>query len=321
MKKIFIMLCALSLVLSCTDGKQGLDNELPPHISGGQQTPGEDEGDSGDYPLEPGNPGGNNGSNEGTVAPEGEWADKQPTGEPMTISLMSYNVGKFNKFSSQLGHDSYPEVAECINYGYADVVGLNEVNKGQQTSLATTLGKDWSGSFYYANSSTYGNAIVYNKCSNVVNRDLRVTIPKTGGAGEVRSMGAVEFEDFVFCVTHLDHKSDQARQDGARLITEWALQNYGYGKTTKPVFLTGDMNCNQNNVTIKYFEKYWTRISVVGGTFPSSGQCIDFIFVLNNGIKYEVGTTKVVNNKALSVASVASDHYAVYSQVTFHKQK
>lgn len=308
------MLCAFSLVLSCTDGKQGLDNDIPPHLAGGgsgSQKPGED-GDNTQTPDKPG---------EDDVIPEDTWAEKQPTGSPMTISLMSFNVGKFNKFRDELGHDSYPEVKECIDYAQADVVGMNEVSKGQQTTLATTLGSNWSGYFYYAANSTYGNAIVYNKCLPMVKRDIHLTIPKTAGASEIRSMGAVEFEDFVFCVTHLDHTSDAARKDGAERITAWALQNYGYGKTTKPVFLVGDMNCNQANSTIKYFEKYWTRISVVGSTFPKTGQCIDFIFALNNGIKYEVGLSKVVNAKAVSVADKASDHYGVYTEVTFNKQK
>lgn len=318
MKKAFILLSCLALMLSCM-GVEKFEYDTPPHLSGGLFGQDVEEEDEGDFSL---------GDDDSLIVPEDTWAENQPTGAPMTISVMSYNVGKFNKFKSEgkdgypaLGHDSYPEVATCINYANADVVGLNEVNKGQQTTLATKLGTEWAGQFAYANSSNYGNAIVFNKASAVVKNIERVNIPKTADAGETRSMGVIEFEDYVFCVVHLDHKSDQARNNGAKIVTDWVRAKYGFGKTTKPVFLVGDMNCTQTAVTIKYFEKFWTRISQIGGTFPSKGTCIDYIFVFNNGIKYEVDRTEIVNPKVCEDARLASDHYGVYTEVTFNKQK
>lgn len=305
-------------MLSCM-GVEKFEYDTPPHLNGGLFGEEAEEEDEGDFSL---------GDDDALIIPEDTWAENQPAGKPMTISLMSYNVGKFNKFKSEgkdgypaLGHDSYPEVATCISYANADVVGLNEVNKGQQTTLAAQLGPDWSGQFAYANSSNYGNAIVYNKTSNVVKNIQRVNIPKTADAGETRSMGVIEFEDYVFCVVHLDHKSDQARNDGAKIITDWVRNNYGFGKTTKPVFLVGDMNCTQTAVTIKYLEKFWTRISQIGGTFPSKGTCIDFIFAFNNGIKYEVDRSEIVNPSACADTRLASDHYGLYTEVTFNRQK
>ena len=306
-------------MLSCM-GVEKFEYDTPPHLNGGLFGEETEEEDGGDFSLE---------EDDALIVPEDTWAENQPAGAPMTISLMSYNVGKFNKFKSEgkdgypaLGHDSYPEVATCISYANADVVGLNEVNKGQQTTLAAQLGPDWSGQFAYANSSNYGNAIVFNnKTSSVVKNIERINIPKTADAGETRSVGVIEFEDYVFCVVHLDHKSDQARKDGAKIVTDWVRARYGFGKTTKPVFLVGDMNCTQTAVTIKYLEKFWTRISQIGGTFPSKGTCIDFIFVFNNGIKYEVDRTEIVNPNACADARLASDHYGVYTEVTFNRQK
>ena len=318
MKRSFILLSILALVLSCT-GVERFEYDTPPHLNGGLFGQEVEEEDGGDFSLD---------DDDALIVPEETWAENQPTGAPMTISVMSYNVGTFNKFKSEgkdgypaLGHDSYPEVATCINYANATVVGLNEVNKGQQSTLATQLGSDWAGQFIYAKSQNYGNAIVYDKTSAVVKNAQRVNIPKTSDAGEQRSMGVIEFEDYVFCVTHLDHKSDKARTEGAKIITDWVRANYGFGKTTKPVFLVGDMNCTQTDVTIKYLEKFWTRISSIGGTFPSKGTCIDFIFVFNNGIKYEVDRSEIVNPKACESARLASDHYGLYTEVTFNKQK
>lgn len=292
----------MSLVFSCTNDNVPTDPEIPPHLQDQEQESGGngDEGDSGQT-----------GGGEGDVV-------VPPSGESMTVTVMSYNVGSF-RGKGELDHEPFPEVAASINYADANVVGLNEVKKGQQNTLATTLGSNWSSWFYYAANSNYGNAIVYDNTSAVVNREHRVNIPKTDGASEVRSMGAVEFEDFVFCVTHLDHTSDAARMNGARLVTEWAMSKFG--SSTKPVFLVGDMNTTPSNSVIAYFRENWTMISPIGTTFPAKGTCIDFIFALNNEAVYEVKSSRVLNKNVVPEAEVASDHYGLCAEVTFNRQK
>lgn len=51
--------------------------------------------------------------------------------------------------------------------------------------------------------------------------------------------------------THLDHMSGQARQEGARLINEWA----GAFPPELPMILTGDMNCDRTSAAIKRFKE------------------------------------------------------------------
>ena len=59
---------------------------------------------------------------------------------------------------------------------------------------------------------------------------------------------------FVIINTHLDHVSQEARENQARLINEWAE----VFPQECPLFLTGDMNCDRHNATIKsFFQAGW----------------------------------------------------------------
>lgn len=252
-----------------------------------------------------------------------------PTPEPvpdttMTVRFVSYNVGKFSKHESFLGHKSYPEVARVIQDIKGAVIGLNETNKGQAAELAAALGRRWTSYFAYAANSNYGNSIVAAPQYEVVKEYDRVAIPKMDEmTGEVRSLGVVEYEDFVFCVTHLDHKSIASRKHGVEVITEWCLDNYGPGKTTKPVILLGDMNCLPTEETITMFLENWDWVSANEYTFPCPNptKCIDFVFVLRNGVPYTKGESHSVFDVMSTDIEKASDHYPIYADITFNVQK
>lgn len=313
MKKIIFMSFILAAALAC--GKVDLpQHDTPPHLQDTEKEDGKD------------NDGGTGGNGDNTQGDK----PAQPTGKNMTVRLMSYNVGAFKKFYNDLGHFSYPEVAAVINNLSADVIGLNEIWKGgssvdsgadQPGKLAAQLGKGWNSYFAYAANTTYGNAVVSSPDYKIVKEWPATMIPKTADAGERRSMGCIEYEDFVFCVTHLDHQSLQARKDGVRIITEWALANYGADKTTKPVILVGDMNCIPAEATITELKKNWTMVSAKETTFPGKGTCIDYIFVLNNGASYEAGASHSVTSNPAADVKKASDHYAMYCDLTFKAQK
>lgn len=251
--------------------------------------------------------------------------DDEPTSpESMTVRFISYNVGKFGKYQSDLGHKSFPEVAAVIKETGGTVVGLNETNSGQATELAKELGTGWTGYFAYAAFSTYGNSIVADPKYKVVKEYPRVAIPKVDeNTSEIRSLGVVEYDDFVFCVTHLDHKSIEARKSGVDIITDWALEKYGPGKTTKPVILLGDMNCLPTEVTITKFLENWDWVSADEYTFPCPNptKCIDFVFVLKNGVEYTKGASHAVHSTTTTDITKASDHYPIYADITFKAQK
>lgn len=252
----------------------------------------------------------------------------------MTVRFVSYNVGCFKKYKTALGHFSYPEVAEVLKENRAAVVGLNETDNGaertdydyQAQELAEQMGEGWTYYFAPARSTTYGNSIIASPSYKVVKEWPKLTIPKMDpNTSEVRSMGAVEYEDFVFCVTHLDHRSEASRLEGVRLITEWAKANYGAGKSNKPVILLGDMNCVPTDAPIIEFEKDWDWVSANELTFPcKEGQpltkCIDFVFVLKNGAQYTVGKSHAIHSVASTNIYQAADHYPIYVDLIFNKQ-
>lgn len=312
MKKILLAIC-LAAAVSCV-GKIDLpQHDTPPHLQGTEQEDGKDEGkdDTGD-------------TGTSTVPPA--------TGAPMTVRFVSYNIGWFSKYKAELGRFSYPEVAAVLKEIGGDVIGLNESDNGndrtngdyQAKKLAEQLGTGWTYYFAYAANPKYGNSIVASPEYKVVKEYPRLAIPKVDAeTSEIRSMGAVEYEDFVFCVTHLDHKSIEARKEGVEIITKWALENYGPDKTSKPVILLGDMNCIPAEITITNFKKNWTWVSANEKSFPCPNptKCIDFVFVLKNGAKVTLGESHAVHSVNSTDITKASDHYPVYVDLTFNAQK
>ena len=164
MKKNILLSLILVCAVSCV-GKVDLPEfDTPPHLQGTEQeAPKEDEGKE---------------EEGGKEDDKQDPAIKPATGSPMTVRFISYNVGRFNKYESTLGHKSYPEVASVIKEIGGTVVGLNETNKGQATELATALGTGWTGYFAYAANTTYGNSIVAAPQYKVVKEYGRVAIPK-----------------------------------------------------------------------------------------------------------------------------------------------
>ncbi len=300
------MLVSLALIMSCSERVELPQHDTPPHLNDNEP---EEEQVPEQKPEE-----------------DGKDDDKKDENEVREVSvrICSYNVGTFSKSMQKLGHYSYPEAAALLKELKVDVAGLNETDKGnsrtdnhyQAEELAKELGEGWTSYFAYAHNLYYGNSIVAAPEYKVVKEWPRLLIPRTSGS-ENRSMGAVEYEDFVFCVTHLDHESVDDRKNGVELITAWAIENYGAGQTSKPVFLVGDMNCISSEVTISNFKKNWNLISAKENTFPSDKptRCIDYIFVLNNGIEYKVGESHAVSTP--DNVSLISDHCPIYCDITY----
>lgn len=244
--------------------------------------------------------------------------------QEITYTLMTYNVGAFSKYKETLGHYSFEEVAAVIRSVGSRVVGLNETDWGAKRSdalhqaevMATTLGKDWGFHFYPAAYTWYGNSMVWNQSLDVQQEFTQLELPKTDGS-EVRSMGAVEFKDFVYCVTHLDHRSETDRLNAVALITDWVATRYA--ASGKPVFLVGDMNAEPRSSTIKAFEESWTQLSGIEFSFSTKNlsKCIDYIFVYNNGAEKRVRVLQqgIVTPKKFAAVGDASDHCPVWVTV------
>lgn len=248
--------------------------------------------------------------------------------ESKTVTFMTYNVGKFLKYKEEIGHYSYAEVASIIRQCGADVVGLNEIIDNQVQKLSAEMGEGWN--FYFAPAAGYdnGNAVMASSGLKEVRR-IKFDLPCITEGYQTRSLGVVEYEDFVFCVTHLDHHNRTNRVPQIKQINDWVKTNYG--NSDKPVILVGDMNAvpespeiSNSSADIEGLGKYWKSISVTDGvTYPSSdgGKCIDYIFIWKNDlIEYALKKSEIVTSCPGVNVSLASDHYPVYTELTFRKK-
>lgn len=115
--------------------------------------------------------------------------------------------------------------------------------------------------------------------------------------------------------THLDHKSEDARLNGIKLISNTIKE------IDLPTILTGDFNCGNNSNTIKYISTKLTNTNKSNNqdiTFhlfgnpqilPPEIRNIDFIFCK----EFKPLTYKVLNDKP--IFNTISDHYAISSDL------
>ncbi len=235
-----------------------------------------------------------------------------------TIRLMQYNVGVFHKS----GENSAPDVAAIIKEYKADIVSLNELDscntrnpEYQLRELAYGLG-GWEYRFGRAipyRGGAYGDgivtpsAIVYGAAGNLPNFE----------GSEVRAFVVVETAQYVFISTHLDHEYENARLQQSRIINNYVLGKYG--RSTKPVFLAGDLNATRSEACMQEFAQFWDILTPDAPTYPSDGadECIDYIMLLRNPGYVRVTPLKsgvITKSKEASLAK-ASDHLPVFADV------
>lgn len=243
-----------------------------------------------------------------------------------TYTFMTYNVGKFIKFENELGRRSYQDVASVINHYEADIVGLNEITSYQVTNniikdeLASKIGAGWNYYSAIADEVTSGNGVVYSPNIHIIS-NTKIDLKCDDGN---RSLGVFESDDFVFCVTHLDHNLETNRKEQIATINKWISDNYG--SSEKPIILVGDMNAKPTGREIQsYLASNWQTISDTNTyTFVNSNgekKCLDYIFLWkNDAVEYKVNKTEVIHTCPGVNVDLASDHYPVYAEIAFAKR-
>lgn len=229
--------------------------------------------------------------------------------EPQRLTLMTYNVGVFAKYTG----DSTRDVAELIRKNGAAYVGLNETDSlttrhyaYQVKDLATSLGADWN--FFFSRAmayqgGAYGNGVV---TKTPIKYRYRIALPK-GEGSEPRSVAVVETQDCVFASTHLDHKSKVAALEQMKVINSWFASVYK--NSSKPVFLCGDFNVEPGSEVIAEAKKAWTLLSGTGISFSTKNpsKCIDYIFSYKSAAPVEVVSANVIREGTEDL----SDHFPV----------
>jgi endonuclease/exonuclease/phosphatase family metal-dependent hydrolase len=160
----------------------------------------------------------------------------------------------------------------------------------------------------------YGDGVAYDPELGII-RNISVALAKGDGA-EPRAVSGCEFKDFVFCSTHLDHKSKDAQLVQAGEITAWVEKTYANSR--KPVILCGDFNALPSSGTLAYMRQNWTILSPDGFTYPASNpsKCIDYIMVYKNAAdRIELKDAKIPVKFTTGDVAVASDHLPVYVDI------
>ena len=172
-----------------------------------------------------------------------------------------------------------------------------------------------------ADEVTSGNGIVYSPNIHIIS-NTKIDLKCDDGN---RSLGVFESDDFVFCVTHLDHNLETNRKEQIATINKWISDNYG--SSAKPIILVGDMNAKPTDREIQsYLASNWQTISDTNTyTFvnQTSGEkkCLDYIFLWkNDAVEYKVNKTEVIHTCPGVNVDLASDHYPVYAEIAFAKR-
>jgi endonuclease/exonuclease/phosphatase family metal-dependent hydrolase len=244
----------------------------------------------------------------------------QTKSEPVSVTLVQYNVGVFDKYEGS-GFDA---VANVINELGADVVSLNELDScttrtgsvDQIAKLAEVMG-GWNSLFAPALDSykggKYGVGVVSKPSMEVLKKET-LKLPKLDGR-EDRALAVVEYKDFVMCSTHLD-LTLESQLGQIKAINEYIDSKYA--EIGKPVFLAGDFNNFPGSEPIVLVEETWTLLTPTEFSFPSHApdRCIDYIFVRPNGKKVTVESTAIPQTLQTADLATASDHLPVVLKVT-----
>lgn len=238
---------------------------------------------------------------------------------PNIYSLVTYNVGVFNKS----GTNTSSMVASMMTELGAQAVSMNELDSCTTRNPTFQIGdfaklmKGWNYQFAPAinyKGGKYGVGIVSSPELKIIRKGC-ITLDKLDGA-EQRAMGFMEFEDFVFCSTHLDHRSASAQLAQAGIINTWAKENYG--NSDKPVILCGDFNAYPDSETISFMKREWRIISPLQPTFSAKNptNCIDYFMVYNNASsRVSILQASVPTVFSSGDVTVASDHLPVFMKV------
>lgn len=256
--------------------------------------------------------------------PENPGTDYYPKEEGVT-RLVTYNVGVFSKYDE---NGCYQMIADMMTEAGADVIGISELDSCtvrtkrifQLKKFSELMGKDWSYRFSRAmayQGGAYGDGIASREKPL---RAFAAPLPQGDGA-EPRVMVVMEFEDYVFATTHLDHVSDRAQLGQVDEINK--VIGREFADSEKPVFLGGDFNARPDSQTILKLQEGWTILTPHGaGDFTHSSdnpnKCIDYIMLWKgNGASCQVIGTKIMRYFNKGDIKKASDHIPALVDVKF----
>lgn len=260
------------------------------------------------------------------------------------VRIMTYNVqrgpGGISGLYTTLvnkGRWHYQKhmIADMINRLKPDIIGFQELGKKEQNELQSLIpGYLWFGISADGSEQAAHTALFYNvQTVHVINRGTFWLNP-TGekyqpgwGAGSARTCTwgkfVVKETEKVFYVynTHLDHRSAEAKVEGARLIARTMQEHADI-----PSFMIGDFNMTQPFFLSAEFGLRDCRTGANHAYYPLYGTYLNWDSVpeLNSSLPFLdwIYSSNYENRDVLNFAIVlradkkrASDHFPIFADV------
>ena len=224
------------------------------------------------------------------------------------LRIMSYNIRNGRGMDDVADLD---RVAAAIQRVDPDVVAVQEVDSVTRRSGGTDVLRKLADEVSMC--STYASAISFDGGKYGVGvlskaKPLAFHSVPLPGREEERVLLWVEFEDYIFCCTHLSLTPEDQMLSLSILRKEVA-------KARKPLFLAGDWNACPDSPLIGDIQRDFQLLSDTDQlTFPASepDRCLDYIAGYSKG-----GHSFNVRSAWVPGESVASDHRPVVVEVTF----
>ena len=223
-----------------------------------------------------------------------------------TVRVMSYNV------RDCVGMDetgiNVDRVAKVISGANPDIAGIQELDckaersAGRDILSELSVGTKLNGAFSAAIEFQGGH---YGIGSLTKQKPISVRTVPLPGEEERRALHIVEFEKYVFFVTHLS-LTPASRAESVPII------NAERDKYSKPVIIVGDFNALPDSAVMKEFFKTWQDVGPKAFTFPADQPNIriDYVLVSVPGNK----PVRVIEAKVID-EPVASDHRPIISVI------
>lgn len=238
-----------------------------------------------------------------------------------SLTVMTFNIrhgcgieslGEANTVFFRGCVKKYDEIIAAIKSADPDVVGLQEVRRGQAKIIATAL--DMNYTFSTHNSSGYGS-----EWGNVVLSKFKIleskNTPIGGSKGRSRSMliatALVNDKPIVFTSIHIDHRqyNDKAVKRILRIVDNLSM----------PIVLIGDFNMNPSDPRIslikengRFIDSAWEAVQqgqLLGTWRGAHSTRIDYVFVQSEN--FDILESSLVPEEHHQ----ASDHLAYYTLI------
>lgn len=216
-----------------------------------------------------------------------------------TLRLMTYNIRNGNGMDNVC---NFQRIANVINNASPDVVAVQEVDSlthrsGQKYVLGEIAERTQMHGYFAPaidyDGGKYGIGLLTKQVP------LRLQTIPLPGREEMRALILAEFEDYIYCCTHLS-LTEEDRMKSLEILKTLAAT------CKKPFFLAGDMNAEPESQFIKGLQEEFQILSnPKQPTFPAPDpkETIDYITAFKqNSTGFAVISANVLNEP------VASDH-------------